>query len=526
MQHPLFRTAASVSFICGLALCLPSLLANSPEPVARPTPDLAAAKPAVAASNAFGIDLYRALANADPGRNLCISPYSVSVALTMAAEGARGETESQMAAALRFPADGRTAGRPITQIHTGHAALAQHFAAAAGNTDPKTRERIKRLRKELDSANAATAKLQREQKWNEAGESQRRAESLASELNGLLSAVDRFDLRVANALWVEQTFDLVPAYVQTIDRFYGSGGVSRLNIAGDTEKSRRFINAWVESNTENRIKDLIPQGALTPAIRLVITNAVYFMGEWVAPFAEGSTRDDDFTLADGTKVKTKMMNDPWRGWVSYAAFTAAGECFQTPIQVPRDESQRPAVYPGDDGFSMIELPYKGGDLSMVLIAPRSPQGLAALESRLTAESLDAWLAKMAPRAVDTAMPKFKLEYTQELSGPLRSLGMKRAFISPEQPGGAEFPGMSDSADPARQLFIGAVLHKAWVEVTEKGTEAAAATAVLMAPGAAARPVEMVPFTPRFHADHPFIFLIRDTKSGVILFIGRMTRPAA
>ena len=124
------------------------------------------------------------------------------------------------------------------------------------------------------------------------------------------------------------------------------------------------------------------------------------------------------------------------------------------------------------------------------------------------------------------MPRFKLEYTQEMSSPLKALGMQRAFVSPDQPGGAEFSGMSDSADPSKQLFIGAVLHKAWVEVNEKGTEAAAATALMMAPGAAARPVEMVPFTPQFHADHPFLFLIRDTKSGVILFIGRVNNPAA
>ena len=145
---------------------------------------------------------------------------------------------------------------------------------------------------------------------------------------------------------------------------------------------------------------------------------------------------------------------------------------------------------------------------------------------MTAEALKGWLERLDRRTVDTAIPRFKMEFAKEMSEPLQSMGMKRAFVSPGVPGGAEFPGMSAGTDPSEQLFIGAVLHKAWVEVTEKGTEAAAATAIAMSAGAAARPQEMVPFNPVFHADHPFLFLIRDTRSGVVLFVGRMANPAA
>lgn len=493
---------------------------------ATPAADLAAATRAANASNAFAVDLFRALRAENPDRNLFFSPYSVSVALTMAAEGARGETETEMAAALHFTDGARGSGRPITPIHTGNAALARRFAEASGSSDPKTRDQIAGLRAKLAAANALTRKLETENTWQEAMKAHQEASQLANELNGLMTTVDRFDLRIANALWVEQTFALAPTYSQAIEAFYGTGGVTPLNIAGDNEGSRLRINGWVEDHTERRIKDLIPQGALAPDSRLVITNAVYFLGQWVTPFAEHATADQQFTRADGTGVTARMMNDHARGGVPYAAFTGTGQYFDTPAMVPSDPAQRPATYPDDAGFSLIELPYKGGDLSMVLIAPRTPQGLPALESTLTAAALSGWLAQMKPRTVDTALPRFALQDSSELSGALQSMGMRRAFTSPGQPGGAQFTGMSAGSSPAEQLFISKVLHKAWVEVNEKGTEAAAATAVIMAPGSAVQqaPV-MVPFVPVFHADHPFLFLIRDGKSGLILFVGRVAAPA-
>lgn len=483
-----------------------------------------AEKIAVAASNGFGIELYRSLCKAEPNKNLFLSPYSMSIALTMTAEGARRETEQEMSRVLHFPTAIQDGTRSVTDVHGGYAALSKRFHDAAGSSDPKTRARIDTLVKQLNKANATTKSLERQDNWKEARESQAKATKIADELNALLTQVDRFDLRVANALWVERTFSLVPEYVKTIDRFYGTGGVTSLNIAGDTEKSRLRINGWVEENTEHRIKDLIPSGALTADARLVITNAVYFKGQWADPFEENSTRNEDFTLAGGGKVQVKMMQDHWRGSVPYAAFTGAGEYFETPREVPVEKSQRPPTYPDDHGFQMIDLPYKGGELSMVVITPRLAGGLAELESRLTAASLDSWLKRLESRTVDTAMPRFKMESQREMSPVLKEMGMKRAFISPDQPQGAQFTGMSTSEDPAQQLFIGAVLHKAWVEVTEKGTEAAAATAVVMATASAVGPREMMPFNPVFRADHPFIFLIRDTKSGVILFMGRMMEP--
>lgn len=480
-------------------------------------------KTAAAASNAFGIDLYRAVGDSAPGKNAFLSPYSMSVALTMTAEGARGKTEAEMARVMHFPA-ADSGQRGVQPLHAGYSALAERFRAAAGSSDAQTRRKIETLRSELDRANKESERLRREQKWKESSEASSNAAAVSEELNKLLGTVDRFDLRVANALWVEKTYPLNPEFVRTIDMFYGSGGVTSLDIAGRTELSRVRINAWAEDNTEKRIKDLIPKGALTSESRLVLTNAVYFKGEWVSPFAANSTRDEDFTLATGRKVKTKLMRDAHRSAVPYAAFDGRGEYFETPREVPADGGAGPASYPDDAGFLMAALPYKGGDLSMVVLAPRSADGLNAIEKKLTAETLESWLAKLEARTVDTALPRFTMESAHDMGRVLQGLGMRRAFTNPALPDGAEFPGMTATEDPEHELYIASVQHKAWVEVNEKGTEAAAATAVIMAPRAAPAPKKLVPFVPQFRADRPFLFLIRDSRSGLVLFIGRVMDP--
>lgn len=479
---------------------------------------------AVRSTNAFGLDLYRALRDASPDDNLFISPLSVAMALTMAAEGAAGETEAQMVATLHVP-DAATGERAITAIHGAHAALTARFHADAGAATPETHARIELLRAQRSALEAKGRAMAEAQQWREYQEVASRARALEAELQSLLTSVDRFELSIANALWIEKSFDVMPAFVQMIERFYG-GGITELDIRGETESSRRRINDWVAERTAQRITDLIPKGALDPSTRLVITNAVYFKGDWADPFDAQFTRDESFTLASGAEIPQKLMRDPARDATGYAAFSGDGAFFQTPHMVPRDPADRPPTAPDEDGFSIVELPYKGETLSMVVIAPRSPNGLQAIESRLNSESLTTWLTHLERRTVDVSIPRFTLGWTDELSGPLKTLGMHRAFTDPALPDGAEFPGMSARADPSQRLFIGAVRHKTWIEVTEQGTEAAAATSVEMAPTSMpAEPAE-VPFIPVFEADRPFVFLIRDTTSGAILFVGRMTRPAA
>ncbi|MFT3684498.1 MAG: serpin family protein [Phycisphaerales bacterium] len=507
---------------------------SAAEPVKAPPPPPpftsdAPVAPAVESVNGFGLDFYRALAKSNPDHNLFLSPYSVSVALTMAAEGAREETETEMARVLHFPAAAGNA-RAISPVHEAVATLSQRLVAA-GTTDPKAKARADELRVQLDAANKESQKFAAAQDWAKAGESQSNASKIAAELNTLLTQIERFDLRIANALWVERSYDLSPAYVQTIDHFYGSGGgggsgVTPLNIARDPEGSRSHINAWVADHTEQRIKDIIPPGGLAPSTRLVIANAVYFKGQWATPFEQSGTKDEEFTAAGGAKLPVKMMHAGWR-WAPYAAFSGNGSPFATPHKIPKDESKRPATYPDDAGFTMIELPYKGGDLSMLVLSPRSASGLPALESKLSPEALAGWIKHLEARTVDTAVPRFKVESEINAAATLQALGMRRAFTDPAEKGGAQFAGISASQDPSQQLYIGSVLHKAWVDVAEKGTEAAAATVVTFAPtSAAVQREETVPFTPVFRADHPFLFVIRDTKSGVILFIGRVASPKA
>lgn len=507
----------------------PPRLENASMNVTNPDPAQVtrAEQSAVDASNAFGLDLYRALAAESRGGNLFMSPYSVSVALTMAAEGAAGQTAEEMVRVLHIPEGRGTDSMALEPVHEGHAAMRDRFREAAGQGNEAIRRRIDTLRKRLADANEEAEAAQGAHQWDTAGRAAKQANAIAAELNPLLTQVDRFELRSANALWVDRQFPLLKEYIEAIERYYGSDGATSLDIRHETEAARLRINGWVEENTEHRIKDLIPKGAMTSDTGLVITNAIYFLGQWAEPFEKDDTREEDFTQADGQRRKAKLMQDRWRKGVPYAAFNADGSFFKTPSKVPSDgTAPRPACYPEDDGFSMIELPYKGGELAMTVIAPRRADHLPSIEKLLNADMLASWLSKLEARSVHVAMPRFKLEANYEMSQSLQAMGMQRAFRNPALAAGAEFSGMSRSDDPSEQLFIGMVLHKAWVDVNEAGTEAAAATAVMMVTGAAAPDRAMVPFVPEFRADRPFLFLIRDRQTGVVLFIGRVMQPDA
>ena len=351
---------------------------------------------------------------------------------------------------------------------------------------------------------------------------------VADELNALYAKVDLYTLNQADAVWIERAYPINPVYLGTVERFYAKGACTPIDFRSRPEDARKTINTWVEDQTEHRIKDLIPKGAISSDTRLVLASAVYFLGQWVTPFPEQASRESDFTLASGDLTRTRTMHHEWRQSVPYAAFNSTGEYFDTPTMVPENEADRPPVYPDEGGFTMIELPYKGKDLSMVLFLPQAPAGLQQFESTLTSDALDQYLAKLTPRTVHTHVPKFKVSFESDLVGPLKSMGMVRAFTPAGDPLGAQFSAMTTSADSEHALNITGVLHKAWIDVSEKGTEAAAATAVMMGATSAAvhrDPVKMVPFHPVFRADHPFVYIIRDRPSGVVLFIGRYVRPS-
>jgi len=291
------------------------------------------------------------------------------------------------------------------------------------------------------------------------------------------------EISVANALWAQKDYPFLAEFTGLNATYYGSG-LENLDFASDAEAARKRINGWVEEKTRDRIKDLIPPGVLNPLTRLVLTNAIYFKGQWQEKFEERATRDAPFFVKAAEKVTVPMMNQT--------------EEFG---------------YAEDEAVQVLEMGYRGGELSMVIVLPKAKDGLARVEAALTRKKLAAWLGNMSRRDVVVSVPRFKMTRAVGLKDALVTMGMKDTF----SPDAADFSGMTGTDD----LFIAAVIHKAFVEVNEEGTEAAAATAVVaeLKCEAAARP-------PVFRADHPFIFMIRHRATGAILFMGRLAKPEA
>jgi serpin B len=373
------------------------------------------ARAAVKGNTEFALGLYDKLRTQDG--NLFLSPYSVSTALAMTYEGARGETADEMARALHFTSDRER--------------LRAAFAALLAQTRPGKKQ--------------------------------------------------DYELSVANALWGQRGFGFLPDFLNHTRESYGAG-LREVDFVGDTEQARRTINAWVEKETRDKIKDLLQPGVLDADTRLVLTNAIYFKGLWAQQFKKSATKEETFHTSGGGSAKAPLMHQT--GDFKYAD--------------------------GGD-FQALELPYRGKDLSMVVLLPKKADGLPALEAKLTASSLHEWLGKLRKQEVHVTLPRFKMTREFGLKPALKALGMRQAFV----PGGADFTGMAGSE--GRKLFIQAVVHKAFVDVNEEGTEAAAATGVVFKTTAAR-------ITPVFRADHPFVFLIRDNRTGTVLFLGRLTNP--
>jgi len=498
------------------------------------TADSAPVKETVKANSDFAFDLYRQLAKENTGKNLFFSPYSVSSALAMTAEGARDETAEEMGKVLRFPDGAKRIGDDAQRIpwetaliHTGMSKLNRKLNSA--EDDPartaEIRAEIAGLREELESVKAKVTRLRAAEKWSELKVALKKEREIAKKLHAESSKIDQYEMRVANALWGEKTYPFDPAFEKTINSYYKAGGLFPVDFRNAAGKARLEINGWVQDQTNDRIKDLIPEGALRGDTRLVLANAIYFKGEWATPFEEANTKDGDFTLADGEKQQTAIMHAPNLQVARYGAFNADGSQFSTPMLIRHGQDSQD-FYPKGDGFAIVELPYKGNDLSMVVIAPNDPTGLPAIEKRITQKALNAWIGQLQRRETQVHLPKFKMEtgYTlgdSDEACTLQKMGMVRAFTEPGNPkAGAQFQGMTTSTDPMDQLYLSKVFHKAFLEVNEKGTEAAAAAAILSPLS------EDVPFTPEFKADRPFVFLIRERSTGSVLFMGRMTQPNA
>jgi len=379
------------------------------------------------ANNKFAFDLYSEMDKSEDG-NIFYSPYSISAALAMTYEGAKGQTADEMKSVFHFPEK---------------SILRPNFAAIYNNIN---------------------------------------------------KGAEDYELRTGNALWVQQDYPFLEDYTSRVEKYYG-GKAANLNFVEETEKSRQTINSFIEEQTNNKIKDLIPVGFLDPITRLVLTNAIYFKGIWEWEFDKSDTREEDFKVFPDNIVKTPMMNmKPDKARFNYADL---------------------------EELQLLELLYKGEDISMLILLPKQGEDYDSetgevitsnytLEDiELSSEKLIEYKSQMQETKLDSiSLPKFEFDTKYFMKETLSALGMPTAFSED-----ADFSGMTGERD----LFISFVIHQAYVKVDEKGTEAAAATAVGM---------ELTAVMPRnvFRADHPFVFIIQEKETGNILFLGRVVDP--
>lgn len=417
------KTLACIFLVVVGVACLTSIASAQPPPFSA------------AAGNAFAVDLYGRLA-AETG-NLFFSPASIQIALCMAYAGARGQTASQMADVLHVDTD-----LPDRDIHADYAALIEM----------------------LNTPRMIT-------RYEQTGDTLQVSERAA------------YELVIANALWGQKGCPWHREFLDLTAAAYGAG-LREVDFSSQPEAARETINAWVARETRDRIRDLIARGHISPLMRLIITNAIYFKAAWAKPFLAHATRPMPFHLSAAEQTDTAMM-------------------FQ----------KQHFRYMETETFQALELPYEGDGLSLIVFLPKPMDGLARFEADLTPAALDAWIGQLRFTEVAVYLPTFEFAGSFRLARILQAMGMADAFSDRV----ADFSGMTD----AEKLFIADVIHKAFVAVDEAGTTAAAATAVMMP--TAAMPVPE-PDPKIVKADHPFWFCIRHNASGKLLFMGRLSKP--
>ena len=374
-------------------------------------------------NRAFAFDLYRKLAG-DSSKNLFFSPFSISVALAMTYPGANGQTEAELGSTLHFDL-------PESALHPAFNATLRALDGRAQELSP----------------------------------------SLVEETTGT-----GFQLSIVNQAWGQQGYPFLGSYLDVLAQNYGAGLFS-VQFA-DSENTRQRINGWVADQTQDRVQNLLPVGALTSDTRFVLTNAIYFKGSWLVKFDPDKTTDGVFH-APAADRSVRMMHN------FLDARFAEGA-----------------------GYRALELPYLSPAVRMVLVLPDGGN-LQSLATDLQADRFQEILQKLSQHEVQLSLPKFTFESENPLKGPLKALGMVDPFTS-----SADF---SDIAGGVEELFIDEVYHKAFVAVDEVGTEAAAATAVVGST-VSAKPQAEITF------DRPFLFAIYDAPTGQILFLGNVVDP--
>lgn len=365
-------------------------------------------------SNQFALDLYSQLKNGDG--NIFFSPYSISTAMAMVYEGARGKTAEEVQSVFHFPIDGSLRKSAFAAIHN-----------------------------QLNKPDA------------------------------------KYNFNIANALWAQNDYKFLNDYLTTLQQYY-EGKATNVDFEHSTEEARQTINKWVEDKTNNKIKDLFPQGSLDSLTRLVLTNAIHFKGTWIKRFEKSQTKDEDFRVSSANTIKVPMMR--------------------------RTDENAEFNYTEDGKVQILEMPYEGDKLSMMVLLPKN-DNLISLENSLTLKKINDWKNKLQEQRVDVFMPKFTFDTKYSMNETLAKMGMPIAFTSD-----ADLSGM----DGTQNLFIQQVIHQAFVDVNEKGIEAAAGSGVSVGEKAISQQSII------FRADHPFVFIIQDTDNGNILFLGRVANP--
>ncbi|KAF4102734.1 leukocyte elastase inhibitor-like isoform X1 [Onychostoma macrolepis] len=387
-----------------------------------------------AANTQFSLNLFKKISEGNASKNVFYSPISMSSALAMVSLGAKENTAAQMFQVLSFTDPPTRCGTPVPNVSMDH---------------------------------------------------------IHSSFNKLMSELNKpgapYVLSLANRLYGEQSYQFVEKFLNDAKRYY-EARLEKVDFK-ISEAARVNINKWVEKKTQEKIKDLLPQGSVSSMTRLVLVNAIYFKGNWEKKFSKDATRDGQFEL---NKTQTK------------------------PVKMMRQKSKFPLAFIPEIDSQVLELPYVGKNLSMLIILPNEIQdettGLQKLEKALTYEKLMEWTkpSNMLQEEVKVSLPRFKMEQTYEMVQFLRSMGMEDVFDGKK----VNLSGMS----PDKDLVVSGVFHKAFVEVNEKGTEAAAATGIVIS-------TSSIPVDPKaFIADHPFLFFIRHNPSNSILFCGRFCSP--
>lgn len=385
-------------------------------------------------SNGFAFDLYEELLRGNSENNLFSSPLSITMALGMAYAGARGETRAQMREVLRYPLDDAA-------LHGAFGSVRETLNARATGVE---------------------------------------------EANGRYGAEDDpvpFTLSIVNAMWGQEAYPFLESYDTILKEAYDSE-LREVNYIEDAAGARDAINEWVAGETDDRIDELLPAGALNSLTRLVLVNAVYFLANWKYPFDDEITSTESFQAVDGREYEVPMMRQE-HSW----------------------------LYGEVDGVQVVELPYIGEEVSMVVLLP--PEGsFGSFEDSLTSESIGSYVTGVEEREGEVRLPRFGFSAGFTLGDVLRSMGMVDAFD--EQ--AADFSGIADPSETGESLLIDDVYHDAFVAVDEEGTEAAAATGVVIrTESAPSDPFSLV-------ADRPFVFVIRDRPTNAVLFVGRVVDP--